>query len=558
MRSPHKDKWIEAMELERQAHEANGSFSPAVKPPGTTPLGLRWVFKIKYDDCIHSADRKVARFKARLVIQGHKQRHGVDYDEVYAPVLRKEVLRTLLTLGAVHDYEIHSMDVITAFLNGQIDMEVYVKYPPGYRNNTGPNDVLRVNRSVYGLKQAPRLWYQTLTEFLISEGYKCLIKDQCVFTKLVDGKPAYIGVYVDDIILLAPTMHHINTMKQRLSSRFRMHDLGELRFLLGIHVVRDRTRRTITLHQQQYATRVLKRYGYDMCNPHPTPTSGTLKLSSNTSTPTPKRKPLTGKAKFFSKRKERPISPSSRDKLPDYAGVVGSLMYLMVCTRPDLSYLVQQLSQFLSNPGPDHRAAAVKGLRYLKATANYGIVLGGQPSSPILHAYSDSDYANCPDTRRCVGGYITFLHNSPISWVAKRMRTVVLSTTEAELMILCSLVQECLYLKHLLGELHNQITEPIPLYEDNQSTILIVRNSELHGRSKHIDVRYHFIQQLVQDHTFVVHHVESSDQVADIFTKHLSYATFVDLRQRLRVQPHDSDPDTSPLTGNGARQGVAL
>ncbi|KAF0758332.1 hypothetical protein AaE_003971 [Aphanomyces astaci] len=227
-----------------------------------------------------------------------------------------------------------------------------------------------------------------------------------------------------------------------------------------------------------------------------------------------------------------------------YRSVVGSIMYLMISTRPDLAYVVQQLSQFLTNPGPAHWQAAKRALRYIRGTIDYGLVLGGEHNvTTPLHAFADSDYANFVDTRRCVAGFVTFYCNSAISWIAKRLRSVVLSTTEAELMILCTVAQECLYVKQTACEMGHPITSAITLHEDNQSTIKIVNNSGHHGRTKHIDVRYHFINDLVEQQVFRLEYTNTRLQVADIFTKPLDITTFCALRSKLRVeQLQTSDP----------------
>ena len=318
------------MLIELAAHEANGSFEKAILPPGVHTLGMRWVFTVKYDDSATEATRKVARYKARLVIQGHTQVHGIDYEESYSPVISKEILRLMLTIGASLDYEIDAMDVITAFLNGEIDCEVYVKYPPGFDEAQHSRDVLRVRRSVYGLKQAPRLWFYTLVTYLLAQGFTQMIKDRCVFTKLVDGRPIFLGVYVDDLIIMAPSQTMIKSIKDDLKSRFKMHDLGELKFILGLHIVRDRSRRTLTMHQSQYASVVLQRFGMTSSNGVGTPMECNLKLSESMC----------------------PSTDDERTYMADkpYRAVVGSLMYLMISTRPDLAYVVQQLSQFADYP----------------------------------------------------------------------------------------------------------------------------------------------------------------------------------------------------------------
>jgi len=226
-----------------------------------------------------------------------------------------------------------------------------------------------------------------------------------------------------------------------------------------------------------------------------------------------------------------------------YRAVVGSMMYLMVGTRPDLAYFMREVSQFLANPGLPHWQAVVRGLRYLHGTADYGIVLGGTSAIPSttladhLTAYSDSENANCQDTRRSVGGYITLLGQGPISWLSRKHHTVVLSTTEAEYVALCHCMQEMIFLKLLLGELGFSTTQPLTIHEDNQSCIKISNNPELHGRSKHIDIRYHFVQEKVERQEFVITYCPTKAMVADIFTKALDKQQFRSLRDMIGMTP---------------------
>ena len=477
-----------------------------------------WLYKLKYDDATTVADRKIAVYKARLVVLGNRAQAGTDYDETFSPVIRAEILRILLTIAASEDLELEQMDVKTAFLNADSDREIYVLFPPGYPSTNPLHNALRLAKSVYGLKQAPRLWFQCFVEYLRSQGWTQLYKDTCVFIKSFNGSRAYIGVYVDDITILAATPALMNTIKNTLKARYDMHDIGPLKHILGWHVVRNRPQRTIFVHQAQYSSAILQRFGLESCNPvkHPLPTSTRLTRDVDVATP------------------NDALLNNSEHKL--YRSIVGSLMYLMTGTRPDIAFLCQQLSQFLSQPTRVHMAAAKHGLRYLRGTIHHGIQLGGT-YDPIhqLYAYSDSDYANCVDTRRCVSGYITYFRQSPISWISKKMPAVVLSTTEAEYMALCLLAQECLFLRHFLVEIGIEFAKPITLYEDNQSTIKLVKNPELHGRSKHISVWAKFLQEQVLSLIFTVLHVASKDQLADIFTKPLPVPLFEDLRLRLGV-----------------------
>ena len=374
---------------------------------------------------------------------------------------------------------------------------------------------------MYGLRQAPRLWFECLVTFLLSQGWTQLRKDTCVFIKLIHGTRAYIGVYVDDITLLAATPAIMHDIKATLKSRFSMHDIGPLKHILGWHIIRDRPHRGLFVHQAQYSSALLRRFGLESCNPvrHPLPANTRLKRELDANTP-----------------KDAYLSVAEHKT---YRAIVGSLMYLMTGTRPDIAYLCQQVSQFLSKPTKAHMAAAKHGLRYIQGTLHLGIHLGGPFNiSDQLTAYADSDYANCIDTRRCVSGYITYFRQSPISWISKKMPSVVLSTTEAEYMALCLLAQECLFLRHFLSELGIQFPKPITLYEDNQSTIKLVKNPELHGRSKHVHVREMFLNENVQRQIFTIIHCGTHDQLVDLFTKALPVPAFETLRHRIGVCHH--------------------
>ncbi|GMF20471.1 unnamed protein product [Phytophthora fragariaefolia] len=229
-----------------------------------------------------------------------------------------------------------------------------------------------------------------------------------------------------------------------------------------------------------------------------------------------------------------------------YQEAVGSIMYLMIGTRPDMAFYVGEVSQFLANPGMEHWKAVVRGLKYLSGTKDYGLLLGGsldiasENLAESLVAYSDSDHANCPDTRRSVGGYVTMLASSPISWLSRQHHISVLSTTEAEYIALCHCIQEVTFLKMPLKELGFTMTRGTTVYEDNQSCIKICNNSESHGRSKHIDIRYHFVQEKVEQHEFTAAYCNTTYMVADIFTKALDKHQFRELRAKLRWQSSEA------------------
>ncbi|POM69488.1 Integrase catalytic core protein [Phytophthora palmivora] len=379
---------------------------------------------------------EIDRFKARLLVKVFLQEYGIDYNEIFSPVIRMEVLILLLTIAALLDLEIHQVDVKAAFLNGFLEEEIYMAQPEGFTTPGQGDLVCKLIKSIYGLKQALRVWYKTLSDFLVKLVFSKLIKDSCVFIRTIDGVTCYIAVYVDDLLVIAPTRALVSELKSALKKRFSMTDLGEVKYLLGWSIQRDRKNGTIFVHQHKYATKVIDRFSDYIPYPIATPADRNVKLSESS----------------------QPATEAEKDAMKSYPyrEAVGSIMYLMVGTRPDMEFYMREVSQFLANPGMEPWNTVVRGLKYFAGTKDYGICLGGSQEVTPENladrriAYSDSDYANCPDTRRSVGGYVTMLSNSPTSWLSRKHHTVVLSTTEAEYIALCHCMQEMIFLKLLL------------------------------------------------------------------------------------------------------------
>jgi hypothetical protein len=485
--------WLAAATDEYNSLLSNGTYELVRRSRSMKILPCRWVFRVKPGGI----------YKARLVVKGFMQQHGVDYTEIYAPVVRLEVLRFLFVLVAIYNLECHQMDVKTAFLNGAIDCEVYMEQPPGslIEPASRRDFVCLLRKSLYGLKQAPHLWYWTFVEFMLARGFTRLHKDRCVFLKKDSDGFTIVSLYVDDLLIIAPTLALVSAMKKSLHGRFKMKDLGEVSDILGWQVKRNRPARTIFLHQSRYCATVVDRFDMSDSKPVTTPFECTNPLSASHCASTPEEVAIMA-------------------KLP-YRCAVGSFMYLAMGTRPDLAYALQQLSQFLHNPGPLHWKAVKRVLRYLRGTMSHGIRLGGSDyvNKPFLSAFVDANYAMCPDTRRCVSGYIVLFFGSLVSWLAKKQNLVTLSTTEAEFVALALCIQECLYIRQLAGELLQTSDQPTVVYEDNQSTIKIAENAEHHGRSKHIDVRYMFVRDLVEANQFILKYCPTKQQIADFFTK---------------------------------------
>ncbi|POM58513.1 LOW QUALITY PROTEIN: Integrase catalytic core protein [Phytophthora palmivora] len=512
MTGEYANEWLDDATTEYNALIRNGTWKLVPREPGMKVLRNRWIFRVKY-----LASGEIERFKARLVIKGFMQIYGIDYLEVYSPVVRLESIRVLLTLAAIWDYEVDQMDITTAFLNGDIDVEVYMEQPEGYAIEGKKTWVCLLQKSLYGLKQAPRVWFRLLKDYLQEEGYTLMNCEACVAVKAIDGHLMFISIYVDDLILFAPNKKLMKQLKQVLNKRFEMKDLEPIHFILGWEIKRDRT---IFINQHKYVDKVLSRFGMENCNGCKVPSAVDLK-------PSKVMCPTTNEEKELMSGKP-------------YRAVIGSLMYLMLDTRPDLAYLVRECSQFLENPGILHWRAAKCGLRYLKDTMNWGLRLGGakwseQKLNDHLKAFADADFANRVDDRKSIAGYLTQLCGSTISWSSQTEKTVALHTTEAEYMALSLLVQEVIHLRQMLKELKIKQQFSSEVFVDNESARKLANNPEFHYRAKHIDVRHHFVREHVEMKQIAVKRIPGIDNVADAFTKPLARKKFEQHRASMSV-----------------------
>ncbi|KAG2767976.1 hypothetical protein PC129_g21546 [Phytophthora cactorum] len=274
MRSSHAEQWHTAAYSEYKSLMDNDTWVLVTPPKGRKILTSRWVFVVKY-----TGTGEIDRFKACLVIKGFLQEYGIDYNEIFSPVIRMEVLRLLLTIEALLDLEIHQMDVKAAFQNGFLEEEISMAQPEGFKIPGKEHLVCKLLKILYGLKQAPRVWYHTLSVFLKSLGFCKLIKDRCVFCRTRGNVTCYIAVYVDDLLIIAPTPALVSELNSALKNRFSITDLGEVTCLLGWSIQRDLKGRTIFIHQHKYATKVLDRFSDYIPYTIATPADRNVKLS---------------------------------------------------------------------------------------------------------------------------------------------------------------------------------------------------------------------------------------------------------------------------------------
>lgn len=341
-------------------------------PKGKKAVGSRWVFKHKLD-----AAGKVCRFKARMVAKGYTQKRGIDFNETFAPVAKLSTLRLFFTLAGNNGWKVDQLDAKTAFLCAEIDEhDVYIKPPQGLRLGTKyKNPVLHLQKGIYGLRQSPRLWYGRLTTYLRKIGFVMSQYDNCVWTNSILG--LMVVVYVDDMLVTGKE-ESIPTFKALMGSEFEMVDSGDVSFFLGIQVRRGGADTGgFTWTQEHYIEKLLKEWDMEEAHPVKTP----MQKSSN-----------------LSKRKDNE-PPTDKTR---YQSAIGSLMYLMMATRPDIAFAVSHLSKFCADPSEHHWTAVKRVFRYLKGTSKLGLRLGHKSNRSGIVGYTDADWASDTDDRKSV------------------------------------------------------------------------------------------------------------------------------------------------------------
>jgi hypothetical protein len=497
------------MEEEMRSIHDNQTWELTTLPAGHRAIGLKWVFKVKKDPA-----GLIVKHKARLVAKGYAQRQGVDFDEVFAPVARLETVRLLLALAAHSGWQVHHMDVKSAFLNGELEEEVYVQQPPGFADAKHAGHVLKLHKALYGLRQAPRAWNAKLHDSLQSLGFERCPLEHALYRRGGCDNFLLIGVYVDDLIITGSDVEEIAKFKEQMHGMFRMSDLGLLSYYLGIEV--EQRDGHITLSQASYALKVLEAAGMQDCNLCHTPMDTRLKIGKHNG----------GDAVDATK----------------YRSVIGSLRYL-VNTRPDLAFAVGFASRFMEAPGVHHWALVKQILRYLKGTIRYGCRYSAG-SVPNLVGYSDSDHAGDVDDRKSTSGIVFFLGSSIITWGSQKQKVVAQSSCEAEYIAAATAATQAVWLSRVLGAVLGKEPDKMKLYVDNLSAIALCKNPVFHDRTKHIDTRYHYIRECVEKGMVDVLHVGTHDQLGDILTKALPRAKFVEMRQRLGIiEVKSSDQD---------------
>ena len=489
---PDSQQWQEAIKAEFNSLEKNKTWLLTPLPPNRKSISSKWIFKIKT-----KADGSLDKYKARLVARGFTQIQGIDYTDTFSPVVKLNSIKVLLALATQHNFEIHQLDVKTAFLNGFIEEDIYMSIPEGYSVPSNSDMVCKLKKSLYGLKQSSRAWYQRLDQYLLLHKFQRLESDASIYIKReTQNNFIILTVYVDDCILMSNQLTLIQNLKAILQMEFDMSDEGDLHYTLGNAILRNRIEGWTIIHQQKYLTSKLQDYNMLNCNSVSTPMQSGTHLS-----------------------KEDLLSSNEDQHL--YSQIVGSLMHAIVNTRPDCAYAISTLAQYLSTPADSHIYTLKRTLRYIKGTLSFGIRYQKSPQGDVLHGYSDADWAGCKDTRRSTSGYCFLLAGGVISWGSKKQQSVALSSTESEYMALAKATAEAIWLRRLLQELGFPQTNPTPIYSDSQSAIALTHNPKYHSRSKHIDTQYHFTRDKVIAKNIELRFITTADMTADIFTKSL-------------------------------------
>jgi Reverse transcriptase (RNA-dependent DNA polymerase)/gag-polypeptide of LTR copia-type/Integrase core domain/GAG-pre-integrase domain len=482
-------QWEKAAKAELDMIAEKETWDLVDLPKGRKAIGNRWVFTKKFDE-----KGNLTRFKARIVAQGFSQIPGQDFSETFSPVMRLDSFRTLCALAAMLNLEIAQMDIKGAYLNGNLEEEIYMRQPDGFTDGTGR--VCKLKHTLYGLKQSGREWNKRLSNFLKTAGFTRLVTENCVFIRRNGADYDIIAIWVDDLFILSTSKQRKERVKTQILQEFEATDQGEPKLLLGIEINRDRNSNSIKISQERYIEKLIHRFG--------------MKDSGSASTPLP-----IGVQYQPADDNDQPFEDTSL-----YRSAIGSLMYAAIATRPDIAYAVNSLSQFNTKPTQMHWNAVKHIFKYLQGTKNIGIKYDmneGNASLGIV-AYTDSDNGKSFHKKAITGGVI-LLAGGAVKWMAEKQPIITLSTMEAEYVAANTIARNTKWLRQFLMELGFRQDIPSEIFIDNQTAKKISENPELHKRSQHIDKQYHWIREQIELGIISIHWIPSAENLADIFTK---------------------------------------
>lgn len=493
-------KWREAIHKEISALISFGTWRVIRRkdvPSTTTISTTRWVFDVKL-----GPDGQIDRFKARLVARGNEQSDD-DFDETFAPVFRLDSLRILVALAARCGLQAQMLDASNAFVGSDLDKPNCMEIPEGLQDfdpeaNTREGMVLELRKSLYGLRQSANLWHRKISCFLMDIGFRPTTADPSVF---INGRGLIIALYVDDIVVFGREKKEIDVVKKKLKEFHPMTDSGQVDKLLGIRFTWGKDG-SIRLDQESYASQILEEFGMAECKPSWTPISPSVQLSDTDS------------------------SRLGRSDHKLFRRLIGRLIFLITAARPDISFAVNQLSQFLAEPRQVHLVAAKHVLRYIQATKDYGLVFGAKGRQGLV-AYADSAYANSVRSRSTTR-FVFMINGSPVTWNSRKQTVTAQSSTEAEYMAVSEAAKQAIWIRHFLHSIGKETVynmAPTTIYEDNQGAIKLADNPVNHPKTKHIAVRYHAIREHIANGEIRLEYLPTDQMIADGLTKATNHVT---------------------------------
>lgn len=501
LNSPDRLEWKEACHYELNKLLETNLYQLVQLPPGRKATGSRWVFAVKRNA---NNPEDIEAFRARLVAQGFTQIPGIDFFNTHAPTARIESIRGIATVAAIKDWEIHVVDVKSAYLNSEIpdDQPAYVKQPPGFAVKGKEDWVWKLNKALYGLKQSGYLWYEKLKGVLVSLKFQVCTSDPCVFFRHSSSGILIIATHVDDLALFGTSSLEISKFKSEFKAHFDISDKGEISQFLGMTVTRDRSAHTISFSQRSYILSVVSRFRLDNATPVRTPMEMVILSKADC--------PADGSEEMKDMR-----------SVP-YAEAVGSLMHPAIMTRPDITRSVQQVAQFMQNPGCTHWKAVQRIIHYLKGTSDFVLVLGGTESLAFC-AFTDSNFVECPsDHGRSVSGAILSFGLGCFSWFTRKQTAVATSTGEAEYYAAGSCGREVIWFRQLLQQLGFMQSAPTTMFVDSTSALKNLNSPQITNANKHIKIHRHWIRAAIKEGDIVTDYVPSKDNFTGIFTKAIS------------------------------------
>ncbi|TYK03644.1 gag/pol protein [Cucumis melo var. makuwa] len=478
MNDVDRDQWIKAMDLEMESMYSNSVWTLVDQPNDVKPIGCKWIYKRKRDQA-----GKVQTFKARLVAKGYTQKEGIDYEEVFSFAMIKSI-RILLSIATFYDYEIWQMDVKTTFLNANLEESIYMVQPERFIQKGQEQKICKLQKSIYGLKQASRSCNIRFDTAIKSYGLEQNVDEPCVYKRIMNSTVAFLVLYVDDILLIGNDVGHLADIKKWLAMQFQMKDLGNAQYVLGVQIVRNRKNKTLAMSQTSYIDKMLSRYKMHNSKKGLLPYRYGIHLS----------------------KEQCPKTPQEVEDMSNipYASAVGSLMYVMLCTRPNICYSVGIVSRCQSKPGRDHWTTVKNILKYLRRTKDYMLVYGSKDL--ILTGYTDFYFQTDKDARKSTSGLVFTMNGGAVVWRSIKQSCIADSTMEAEYVATCEAAKEAVWLKKFLTDLEvvPNMHLPFTLYCDNSGAVVNSREPRSHKRGKHIERKCQLIRKIVhQGHVTV-------------------------------------------------------